>query len=196
MGSTTGGHINPNVTISAFFCGLFHPVRAAVYIFCQIVGGMIGGAFLRMGLGKTRAITLHNGGCWLDPQGQVTVGQASAIEFMSTFCLLFIAYGIGLDPRQRKVYGALYGPLLVGLLVGMMTGFAATFAHGYTGASMFPSRCLGLATGMGVFQSTHWVWWVPDIAACFVHSLVYRFAPPYNKSYVALPPEDRPRSTA
>jgi glycerol uptake facilitator-like aquaporin len=86
--STTGAHINPNVTISAFFCGLCHPVRAAVYLFCQIVGGIIGGAFLRAGLGEARALALHNGGCWLDPAGITTVGQASALEFMSTFCLL------------------------------------------------------------------------------------------------------------
>lgn len=86
--STTGAHINLNVTISAFFCGLCHPVRAAVYIFCQVIGGMIGGIFLRVGLGETRAIAVHNGGCYIDPLGPVSVGQASALEFMATFSLL------------------------------------------------------------------------------------------------------------
>jgi hypothetical protein len=32
----------------------------------------------------------------------------------------FLAYGVGLEPRQAKLFGAKYGPVLVGLIVGVM----------------------------------------------------------------------------
>lgn len=95
-----------------------------------------------MALGWKLAHELHNTGCWIDPEGEVDVWQAALIEFTSVFILLcvafpfdqslsdpsdivvfyprFLAYGVGLDPRQAKVFGAKYGPVLVGLTVGLM----------------------------------------------------------------------------
>ena len=90
MGSATGALINPMVTIATAVSGHCHPVRAIIYIFCQIVGGVVGGALLRVALGKRLAYELHNGGCWIDPGGEVSVWQAALIEFVSTFILLFV----------------------------------------------------------------------------------------------------------
>lgn len=50
-------------------------------------GSCIGGAFLRVGLGLEKAIEVHNGGCYLDANGPVSVGQAAALEFMGAFSL-------------------------------------------------------------------------------------------------------------
>lgn len=134
----TGGHINPLITMATAFSGLCHPVRAIIYLFCQLVGGAIGGALLRVALGKKLAYHIHNGGCWIDPGGEVDVWQAASIEFTCSFILMFVelpsrstlipinhyprflAFGVGLDPRQAKVFGAKYGPILVGLIVGLM----------------------------------------------------------------------------
>lgn len=138
--TASGAHLTAVVTISTTLCGLTHPVRAVVYLFCQLLGAAIGGAFLRLGLGEARAVALHNGGCYLDPLGEVSIGQAVAFEFISVFCLVyvqlctehnemahifffhfrFIAYGIGLDPRQAKFYGPNLAPLFVGLAVGLV----------------------------------------------------------------------------
>ena len=108
---------------------------------------------MRAGLGHERALAVHNGGCFLDPNGPVTVGQASAIEFMAAFSLyvisawlltysvtntfgrLLIAFGVGLDPRQKSLYSASLGPLLVGLTVGLMLVIVVALAKRSTDAA-------------------------------------------------------------
>jgi len=182
-GSATGAHINPIVTIATTLSGHCHPVRGIIYVFCQLVGGVLGGAILRVALGSQLAYEIHNAGCWIDPEGEVSVWQAALIEFVSTFILLLLAYGVGLDPRQAKLFGPKYGPVLVGLVVGVMTSFTATIHAGYTGAAMFPGRCFGLAAGIGEFQTSHWVWWIPDILAAVLHGFLYKTIPPYMKPY-------------
>ena len=88
----TGAHINPLVTIATLLSGLCHPVRAAVYIFCQLVGGALGGTLLRVALGRKLAYEIHNAGCWIDPEGEVDVWQAALIEFTCVFILLFVLF--------------------------------------------------------------------------------------------------------
>lgn len=179
--TSTGAHLNPLISLATMFAGLSHPVRSIIYVICQVAGSCVGGAFLRAGLGHARALEVHNGGCFLDPNGPVTVGQAAAIEFMAAFALLMIAFGVGLDPRQKQLYGAAMGPLLVGLTVGLMTSGTSALNPGYTGAGIFPGRCLGLAVGIGKFYSHDWVWWVPDIAAAILHGILYCTVPPYTR---------------
>jgi len=88
--SATGAHINSLITIATVFSGLCHPVRAVIYIFCQLVGGALGGTLLRVALGRRLAYETHNAGCWIDPAGEVTVWQAALIEFTAAFILLSV----------------------------------------------------------------------------------------------------------
>src|SRR3712207_3379409 len=95
----TGAHINPLITLSTTITGLCHPVRAMIYIICQsescldlsmevplnfaqhpAIGSCIGGSLLRGGIGHARALQTHNGGCFLDPNGPMSVGMAFCIE--------------------------------------------------------------------------------------------------------------------
>jgi hypothetical protein len=38
------------------------------------------------------------------------------LETMTSFVLIFIAFGVGLDPRQREVFGPALSPILVSLM--------------------------------------------------------------------------------
>lgn len=40
-----------------------------------------------------------------------------ALETMTSFVLVFIAFGVGLDPRQREVFGPALSPILVSCIV-------------------------------------------------------------------------------
>ena len=90
--AASGAHINSIVTMATVFSGHCHPVRAVIYIFCQLVGGGLGGGVLRAALGKTLAYKIHNGGCWIDPDGEVNVWQAALIEFVCAFILLSVTF--------------------------------------------------------------------------------------------------------
>ena len=101
MAPATGAHINPLVTIALLLSGLCHPVRAIIYIFCQLVGGALGGTLLRVALGKKLAYEIHNAGCWIDPEGEVDVWQAALIEFTSVFILLSVTYFLLIRVQRR-----------------------------------------------------------------------------------------------
>lgn len=88
----TGAHVNSIVTIATAFSNHCHPVRAIIYIFCQLAGGAIGGSILHVALGSTLAYKVHNGGCWIDPEGEVGVWQAALIEFTSSFVILYAMF--------------------------------------------------------------------------------------------------------
>lgn len=87
------------------------------------------------------AISLQGGGCWYDPS-QASPGQIYLNEVFSSFVLLFLSFGVGLDPRQAALFGPRMGPLLVGASLGLVTFSSSGIIPGYAGAQMNPSRCL------------------------------------------------------
>lgn len=110
----------------------------------------------------------------------VPASNVFVIELMATTTLLFLAFGVGLDPRQKATIAPGLGPFLIGLALGvisLMTGFTR---YGYGGASMNPARCFGAFLG-GRFGSWHWVHWAADIAAAVVHGIFYFVLPPWQR---------------
>ena len=71
-------------------------------------------------------------GCTVDPKF-VSAGQLFALEFMFAQALIFIAFGVGLDPRQAKVFGPAFAPILVGASLGFGTLASGLAKQGYHG---------------------------------------------------------------
>lgn len=51
-GPASGGHLNPSITMATFFAGLSTLPRSVIYIVAQTVGAIVGGYWLRLGLGE------------------------------------------------------------------------------------------------------------------------------------------------
>jgi glycerol uptake facilitator-like aquaporin len=154
LGAVSGAHVNPAVTIATLFARLSSFPRTVLYVAFQTGGGALGGLLARVSIG-TRDFKV--GGCFIFTE-YVPENQAFATEFMATLLVLFFAFGVGIDPRQRLVVGPTLGPWLVGLAlaaVGLATGFAR---YGYGGASMNPARCFGAFVGAS-FPTYHWIHW-------------------------------------
>lgn len=47
--------------------------------------------------------------------------------------LIFTSFGVGLDPRQAKVFGPALSPILVGMTLGLATLASSLTKPGYTG---------------------------------------------------------------
>ena len=62
----------------------------------------------------------------------VSPGQMFVLEYLFAQALIIIAFGIGLDPRQAKVFGPALAPLLVGLTLGLGTLASGIAKPGYT----------------------------------------------------------------
>ena len=72
----------------------------------------------------------------------ISIGEVFLNEFASSFVLLFLAFGVGLDPRQAVLFGPRLGPFLVGASLGLISFSTSGMVPGYAGAQMNPARCL------------------------------------------------------
>lgn len=64
----------------------------------------------------------------------------------------FLAFGVGLDPRQRQVFGPKLGPLLTACSLALISFSSVGLAPGYPGAGMNPGRCFAFAVARGDFK--------------------------------------------
>ncbi|MCJ1404750.1 hypothetical protein MMC11_007976 [Xylographa trunciseda] len=177
ISSSSGGHVNPLITFTTVTTGLTPLPRGVVYMIAQTVGGAIAGGLIRGSFGYEMTQEIHGGGCFIDTD-QISIGQAFIIEATSCFILTFLAFGVGLDPRQAELYGQL-GPFLVGTALGLVSFASAGVIPGYPGASMNPARCFGMAVARDGFQD-QWLWWVGPLAGSLVQTAVYHAVPPYH----------------
>ncbi|OCL01642.1 MIP transporter [Glonium stellatum] len=178
-GPVSGGHFNPFITMSTFFARLSTLPRTTLYIIFQCIGSVIGGFMLRASLGLPPAELRGIPGCYVDTS-LTTAGQAYAFETMTAFALIFVAFGVGLDPRQRDVFGPALSPILVGFALGICTFSTGIVKKGYSGASLNPARCLGLMAASENLDY-HYINWLGDLTAAMLNGLLYWCIPIYKE---------------
>lgn len=174
----SGGHMNPTITFAAVLTGLCSVPRGLLYIVGQTAGGALGGGILLGIWGKERAIAVRGGGCWYDPS-QATPGQIYLNETFASFVLLFLAFGVGLDPRQAALFGPRMGPALVGASLGLVSFSTSGIIPGYAGAQMNPAKCFG--NGIARMDlSYQWIYWFGPAVGGIMMGILYNFIPPHH----------------
>ena len=170
--ATSGGHLNPAVTIGLCVGGKIAPGPAVAYIVAQCAGGFLAGLAILMIFAHADAPAIIAGGT---PQIDLKLPPVTAIggcfaEMVATFFLVTAVWGTAVDPRAPKIGG--FG---IGLTVT-----ADILALGpLTGAAMNPARAFGPAVagafaGASYNWSSHWIFWVGPIAGGILASLIYR----------------------
>ncbi|KAF1844555.1 uncharacterized protein K460DRAFT_246560, partial [Cucurbitaria berberidis CBS 394.84] len=132
-GPVSGAHFNPLITMATFTARLSIFPRTLLYVVFQSLGAVIAGFLIRASLGLAPEEFPPVPGCYVDAS-LVTPGEAYALETMTSFALVFIAFGVGLDPRQREVFGPALSPILVGLALAICTFASGVARAGYSGA--------------------------------------------------------------
>ncbi|KAL6153780.1 hypothetical protein ACJQWK_01820 [Exserohilum turcicum] len=178
-GPVSGGHLNPTITMATFTAGLSIFPRTLLYVLFQSVGGLAAGGLIRASLGMNPHDIPPIPGCYIDTS-LVTPGEAYVLETMTTFGLIFIAFGVGLDPRQREVFGPALSPILVGLAQTMCSFASSIVRAGYSGASCNPARCLGLMLAADRFDY-HYIHWVGPVTTAVLNGLLYWAIPIYKR---------------
>jgi glycerol uptake facilitator-like aquaporin len=87
LAPSSGGHVNPMITLATIWTGLTPFPRGVLYLVGQTCGAALAGGLIRGSLGPSLSITYHGGGCFLEP-GLVTEGQAYLIESMMSFVVV------------------------------------------------------------------------------------------------------------
>ncbi|KAE8348697.1 aquaporin-like protein [Aspergillus coremiiformis] len=137
--NVSGSHLNPTISLATFFARLISFPRVVIYLLGQTLGGALAGFMLRSAYGS-RNFTV--GGCTIDPQ-LVPVDEAFLLEFIFSLILIFLSFGVALDPRQGSIYGAALSPFLVGMALGVVSWGSSFTRAGYAGACSYPPRSSG-----------------------------------------------------
>ncbi|KAF2667350.1 putative aquaporin transporter [Microthyrium microscopicum] len=177
LGPVTGAHLSPLITFATFLAKLTSLPRMVLYIIAHCIGGVVGAYVLRAALGGEPSVLTFSPGCYID-SSEIPGRQAFALETMGALFVLFLAFGLGLDPRNSGSFGPGLGPFLVGIssAIALLAGGIAR--PGYLGLSCNPARCLGLMAASHRW-TYHWVHWVGDLAACVIHAFIYYAVPPF-----------------
>jgi glycerol uptake facilitator-like aquaporin len=177
LGPVTGSHLTPLITFATFLAKLTSLPRMVLYITFQCIGGVVGAYVLRASLGGDPQTLVFSPGCYVDPT-EIPSTQAFALETMGSIFVLFLAFGLGLDPRNQGSFGPSLGPFLVGISSGIALFAGGIARPGYLGLSCNPARCLGLMAASHRF-TYHWIHWVADFTACVIHCFIYYAVPPF-----------------
>jgi glycerol uptake facilitator-like aquaporin len=177
LGPVTGAHLTPLISFATFLAKLTSLPRMILYITFQCIGGVTGAYILRAALGGNPQSLVFSPGCYVD-SSKVAASQVFALETMGALFTLFLAFGLGLDPRNKGSFSPSLGPFLVGISSAIALFAGGISVPGYYGLSCNPARCLGLMSASHRF-TYHWIHWVGDFTACVIHAFIYYAVPPF-----------------
>lgn len=148
MGTVSGAHLNPAVTLAFAVRRNFPWLRVPGYLAGQVAGGIGAAVFLRIMFGTAGAL-----GATLPGSG-VTSGKALAMEAVLTAGLVSTILGTASGARNIGTNGA--------IAVGGYIALAGLWAAPITGSSMNPVRSLAPDLVRGDFHTT----WIYIVGPC------------------------------
>lgn len=162
-GYISGGHHNPAVTFAMMITKNISLGKGIGYIGSQILGAVIAGFALRAIFAPAVWDAVHLGTSGLDPG--VPFVNGVMIETILTFFLVFVIFGVVLDPRRPKY--------LYGFAIGLTLTFDILMGGPLTGASMNPARTFGPALASGYFDD-HLVYWIGPLLGAAIAGLIFQ----------------------
>jgi MIP family channel proteins len=161
--ATSGGHINPAVTIGFLVTRRIALLLGLLYIVAQLVGATLAGLLLRAMYPQVVWQAARLGTTYLGPG--VSFGTGVLIEAVLTFFLLLAVFGTAVDPRAPKIGG--FG-------IGLTVAVDILMGGPLTGASMNPARTFGPALAGGFWQDDL-VYWIGPIIGAVIAALIYEY---------------------
>ena len=152
MGTISGAHLNPAVTLAFAVRGNFPWRRVPGYVIAQLVGAILASLFLNAMYGG-----IINGAT--EPTPQVSLTVAMLTEAVLTLGLVSVILGTASGARNVGFNGA--------LAVGGYIGLVSVWAAPVTGASMNPIRSFAPEL-VGGNLTNYWIYLVGPILGAMV----------------------------
>ncbi|XP_069106459.1 aquaporin-1-like [Argopecten irradians] len=162
FGHVSGGHFNPSVSVGLAVGNIITPVRAILYTVAQTAGAIVGGFILK---GVTPD-SVHSNLGLTQLDNELTTGQGVGVEIVLTFTLVYVI--IATTDSNRVDFGS------VAVKIGLTVATLHLSGIHLTGASMNPSRSLGIAVASNNFTD-QWVYWVGPLIGGSLSALLYKF---------------------
>jgi len=189
IGSVSGGHINPVVTLAVWLCGGISLPKAVAYWVAQIVGGVVGGFFIRACTNITTYIGFNGGALPIVLTGATGIYpvQAVVLEMVMTSFLVFTvlmcaveksevtaAFAIGLSVGVDVLAGGRF----TGASMNIARSFGPLFAYWVCAQHEFASNSLAVQGTTGKppteLWNQHWIHWVGPILGSLIAVVLYR----------------------
>lgn len=156
LGTTSGAHINPAVTLAFWSVRRFPGRDVLPYVAAQCAGAMGAALALRWLLGPVGGL-----GATLPA---LPLGRSFAVEAGYSAILALVIFGVATDDRVPRSVP----PFAVGATV-----FAGALVAGpLTGGSFNPARSLGPAIAGGGWTA-HWLYWLAPISGMLIAARGY-----------------------
>lgn len=147
LGSISGAHFNPAVTIAFTIAKRFQLKQVLPYVISQLSGAFLASAILKFlfPANNTLGATLPAG----------TELQSFVLEFILTFFLMLVIINVATGSKEQGMFA--------GLAIGSTVLLEAMFAGPVCGASMNPARSISPAVVSGILEHL-WIYIVAPIA--------------------------------
>lgn len=158
IGSVSGAHMNPAVTIAFWSDGRHKTGEVLPYAAAQLGGAVAASIALKLlfaGQATNLGMTLPSGGA----------GQSFFLELLLSFILMFTIMGVATGDAAKGE--------MAGIAIGGMVALEAAFGGPISGASMNPARSFAPALVAGNFAH-HWLYWAAPVLGMLLGVRAYR----------------------
>jgi len=175
---TSGGQLNWAVTIGLMVSGDLESLQGCANMLAQLVGGVIGAAFLKATLPENVGQTL--GANEVQKVNGYTKGAAFFAEFLFTFFLVFVIYQTMVDKKAISGSNSKSRPINAPIAIGFTVFLAHLFLIPITGCSINPPRSFGPALvatidgQKGLFDD-FWIFFVAPMLGGVTAGLLQKF---------------------
>lgn len=159
--ATSGGHLNPAVSLGILLSGNMSVKDFGGYVVAQCLGAIAASSLLMSALPEIALDSVNYG---IPAVGEsATASMAVVSEIVLTFFLVFVVFGTAVDKRAPKMGG---------LFIGLTVALDIFMGGPISGAAMNPARWLGPAVISGDFLNA-WVYWVGPLAGGALAAAAY-----------------------
>jgi len=158
LGSISGAHFNPAVTLAFHISGTFERKEVLPYAFSQLIGAIVASGLLRFLFPANTMLgaTMPAGSEW----------QAFIFEFLLSFFLMLVIIHVARGSKEQGMFA--------GLAIGATVLLEALFAGPICGASMNPWR--SLAPALVSNHTEHiWIYLTAPFFGAALAVLIYKF---------------------
>lgn len=171
IGSISGCHINPAISIAMLVAGKMKSMDTLIYIICQCIGAIIAaGILLSIAMGNSGYSLASNGlgqnGYGVNSPGGYTLFACFLAEVVLTALFLFVIFG---STHKNAPAG------FAGLSIGLSLVLIHLIGIPITGTSVNPARSLGPAVFVGGDAlSQLWLFWVAPVLGAILAAIIWR----------------------
>lgn len=170
IGSISGAHLNPAVSLGLWAAGKFPAKDLMPYIGAQLGGALIGASVIFIAMTGKENFEIGNfaaNGYGIHSPGQYDVISAFFIEFVLTFVFLIVILGA----TEKTAYKE-----FAGLVIGLTLTLIHLISIPITNTSVNPARSTSQAIFVGgwAFEQL-WLFWLAPVSGAVIAGIVYKF---------------------